>query len=148
MAIIDAEDYDLCKNHKWYLDSGGYARTKINGVKIRLHRFIMNPKKNELVDHINRDRLDCRKENMRIVTRKENSINRGLQSNNKSGVSGVYFYDGYWIAKLQRESLEVYGYFKTKEEAINQRLLWEIQYFGEYAPQANTGGMQYESNII
>lgn len=148
IAIIDIDDYELCKNHKWYLDSSGYARTSIDNHKIRLHRFLLNPHDEELVDHINRNRLDCRRKNMRIVTRKENSINRGLQSNNNSGVSGVYFTNGYWVARLKREETHLIKYFKNKEDAINQRLLWEIEYFGDYAPQINVGGNINENNIV
>ena len=136
IVIIDVDDYDTCKKHVWYLDSSGYARTTIDNKKVRLHRFLLSPKKNEVVDHINRNKLDCRRNNMRIATRQENSINRGLQSNNHSGISGVYFgKQGYWIAKLQRGNIELSKYFHNKEDAINQRLLWEIEYFGEFAPQ-------------
>ena len=85
---------------------------------------------------------------MRIVTRKENSINRGLQSNNNSGVSGVYFTNGYWVARLKREETHLIKYFKNKEDAINQRLLWEIEYFGDYAPQINVGGNINENSLI
>lgn len=76
---------------------------------------------------------------MRIVTRRENSINRGLQSNNNSGVSGVYFANGYWVSRLKREEMYLTKYFKNKEDAINQRLLWEVEYFGDYASQINIG---------
>ena len=148
IAIIDIEDYELCKNYKWYLDSAGYARTSIKNQKIRLHRFLLNPKENELVDHINRNRLDYRRNNMRIVTREENSINRSLQSNNKSNVSGVYFAKGYWISSLKREKDILTKYFTKKEDAINQRLLWEIEYFGDYAPQINVGGNINENSLI
>lgn len=139
-ALIDIEDYELCKDYKWYLDSSGYARTSINGQKIRLHRFLLNPNKGEIVDHINRNRLDCRKKNMRIVSSKENAINKGVQSNNKSGIVGVYFTNGYWIARLKRDKLHLLKYFSTKEDAVSQRLLWEAEYFDEYAPQINIGG--------
>lgn len=148
VAKINIEDYELCKNHKWYLDSSGYARTSLNGKKVRLHRFLLNSQKGDIVDHINRNRLDCRRNNMRIVTSQENSINRGLQSNNKSGISGVYFAKGYWIATLKQEETHLKKYFIKKEDAINQRLLWETEYFGEYAPQINIGGKTDECYII
>lgn len=135
IAIIDIEDYELCKNYTWHLDSSGYARTTIDNHKVRMHRFLLNPQKTEIVDHINRNRLDYRRCNMRIVTREENSINRSLQSNNNSGISGVYFTNGYWISRLHKRNMDLIKYFSTKEDAINQRLLWEIEYFGEYAPQ-------------
>ena len=148
IAIIDINDYELCKKYKWYLDSSGYARTSVNNHKVRLHRFLLKPHDEEIVDHINRNRLDCRRSNMRIVTRKENSINRGIQSNNNSGITGVYFTNGYWIARLKREEIHLLKYYKNKEDAINQRLLWEIEYFGDYAPQINVGGNINENSLI
>lgn len=143
-AIINIEDYKLCKDYKWYLDSLGYVRTSINNKKIRLHRFLLNPQNNETIDHINRNRLDCRRSNMRIVTRRENSYNRSLQSNNKSGISGVYFANGYWHSDIKKGDIVLKKYFKEKEDAINQRLLWEIEYFGEYAPQADIENIKEE----
>jgi hypothetical protein len=54
---------------------------------IHLSRFVMNPKEGEVVDHINRDPLDNRRKNLRIVNRRQNALNKRCK--NKSGFIGV-----------------------------------------------------------
>ncbi|WP_336804058.1 HNH endonuclease signature motif containing protein [Erwinia aphidicola] len=100
------------------------------------------------IDHINGVRNDNRISNLRRCNRSENSINRGKQSNNKSGVPGV----GYradtnsWYAfigkgKVKKNGVVVssgrtyLGCFKTKEEAVEARKSAEKIHFGEWARQ-------------
>lgn len=84
ITIIDTEDLPLVSSFKWYKDSMGYSRTTIpssNGDKIYLHRLLMNSPKNMLIDHINHNKLDNRKSNLRIVTQRgnlQNLRNHGL----------------------------------------------------------------------
>ena len=59
-ALIDLDDVKIVKQHKWYLKSTGYAHNDKVG---KLHRFIMNCPDDLVVDHINHNRLDNRKEN-------------------------------------------------------------------------------------
>ena len=73
-VIIDDEDYDLVKNKKWYIDMNGYAIDNID--RVRMHRIIMDPPKNMVIDHINRNTLENRKENLRICTIAQNNKNR------------------------------------------------------------------------
>lgn len=128
-ALIDLDDVDRCSLHKWYLDSVGYARTSIDKNKIRLHKLITNTDKETIVDHINRNKLDCRKVNLRIVDASMNSFNRDVQSNNKCGVKGVYQNQaGYWYAKMQIRDIDLCKTFPTKEDAIKQRKEWEKKY--------------------
>ena len=138
-AIIDIDDLEKCISHTWYLDSTGYARTTIDGKKVRLHKFLTDTDESTLVDHFNRIRLDCRKENLRKGDYDLNASNKGEQKNNSSGVTGVSYHttykrtnSGYWYA---RYSSKLYGVklcksFKHKDEAIKQRKLWEIKYGG------------------
>jgi hypothetical protein len=73
-----------------YCYASGYVHKtdgKLN--PITLHRFITNAIKGLVVDHINRNTLDNRNENLRVVKQRENCQNKKIQSNNKTGVRGV-----------------------------------------------------------
>ena len=133
-VMIDLEYVDVVKDYKWYLKQEGYAFNKEIGY---LHRFIMNPPKDMVVDHINQDKLDNRRENLRICTDQENKLNHSIYSNNTSGASGVNWSKRYnkWEAQLQVDRKVIYlGRYNTKEEAIEARRQAEIEYFGEFAP--------------
>lgn len=140
-ALIDDCDYENCKNLKWYKDSEGYARTTIDGRKIRLHKYITNTDKNTLIDHINGEKLDCRRKNMRIASYSDNTVKSKIGKNNTSNIIGVYYWnnnDGYWVARFQYGEINHCKYFIEKEDAIIQRLYWELKYLKELAPQLIT----------
>jgi hypothetical protein len=118
-TLIDNEDFDYLSQWKWHIDSKGYAVRTINDRKYSLARQILKlPKDDKLeVDHINRVRLDNRKINLRIVTRSENLLNRGIQKNNNSGFKGVSWSKtaNKWRTTFKGVHL---GYFISKEKAI------------------------------
>lgn len=135
---FDLEDYDKIKEYCWNKDTDGYMKTSITTSKhktkkIRLHRIIVDY---NIVDHINRNRLDCRKNNLRSSTKQQNCINASIRRNNKSGYVGViydkYRYRSYISYNEQRINL---GSYKNLEDAIIARLKAEKLYFGEFAPQ-------------
>jgi len=85
VVIVSFCDYHKVKRYSWHVThSGGvgrktgkpYARALIKGKHVYLHRFIMDPEDGQHVDHINRQTLDCRRENLRNVTPTENRRNR------------------------------------------------------------------------
>lgn len=138
-AIIDLDDLALCKQYNWYLDSLGYARTTICGKKVRLHKLLTASDKTILINHINRQKLDCRKCNLREGTYSLNALNKGIQSNNTSSVVGVTYHTtykptnaGYWYARYRNSDLgvDLSKPFKTKAKAIEQRNLWVKEYGG------------------
>lgn len=99
-AIIDAKDVEKVAKHKWCMslskrwNEGGanlYPVARINGVLVRLHRFIMNAKKGQIIDHINNNGLDNRKCNLRFVTPAQSMWNtkRKKKSNATSKFEGV-----------------------------------------------------------
>ena len=98
----------------------------------------MHAKPGEIVDHIDKNRKDNRKRNLRRCAFTENDRNRGLYSTNTSGVTGV-FYDkerGMWLANISYNGKRVYiGRYKFKEDAVKARLSKDSELFGEYAPQ-------------
>lgn len=71
-AVIDDEDYEKISRYRWYY-CDGYA---VSDFGVRMHRFIMNPPQDLVIDHTNHDRLDNRRSNLKICTQFENSQNR------------------------------------------------------------------------
>lgn len=120
--MCDLEDWEYLKEYCWYLDNNGYPMTISKRKKIFMHRMILKENISEVVDHINRNKLDNRKENLRYTTNVVNAQNRSLQSNNKSGHVGVYKVKNHWVAWIGAYYKRIYlGSFKTKEEAIKAR---------------------------
>ena len=83
------------------------------------------------IDHINGDKLDNRIANLRSVTRQENGKNRATGINNKSGTTGVYWYnrDLVWVAQVSKNGKNKHiGCFKSKDEAIEARAKANLEY--------------------
>jgi hypothetical protein len=75
-GLVSEEDYQNVKQYRWYI-SCGYVQGRVDGKVISLHHFIMGkPDKGLIVDHINQNRLDNRRENLRFATLKLNAHNR------------------------------------------------------------------------
>ena len=133
-TLIDLEYVDILKNHKWYLNNNGYVYNNKIG---KLHRYIMNPSDDLVVDHINRNPLDNRRDNLRICTQHYNCLNRSIQCNNTSGVQGVCWDKNANKWKVQimiNGKLTHIGSYNTLEEAAEARKQAEIEYYGEFAP--------------
>lgn len=142
--LFDLDDYDLIKNYCWNLDStNNYFKTIHNNKKLYLHRLIMGCNYNDgkIVDHINRERYDCRRKNLRFTTASNNLINQTLRSDNKSGTIGVSWYerDQLWEATIKYQGKIIHlGRFKDIRLAIEARLKGVKEYYNlEYSPQAN-----------
>lgn len=144
-AIIDIEDIDLISQYKWYKSKDGYAiyidRSKKYGTTyLTMHGLIISHLSGfyQTPDHIDRNKLNNRKNNLRITGRSEQQVNHNLMDRNTSGVIGVSFQQKrilHWRASLKYKNHVYNEYFETKEEAIIARLEMEAKYLGEYAPQ-------------
>jgi hypothetical protein len=133
---FDLEDYDKIKNYCWY-EYTGYAVNDYNGRK-KMHRFVMSINNSNIkIDHINRNRLDNRKNNLRIVDYSENRINSSKRIDNTSGIIGVYRCNNYWIGSITKNGKRISKRFKEFDEAVFYRLTNESIIFGEYSPQKN-----------
>jgi hypothetical protein len=118
---VDDEDYPVLSRWKWQCTPDGYAvhATHINGrsVKILLHRFLLSPAKGQIIDHIDGNRLNNQRANLRIATRSQNAQNtRGARS--ISGFKGVRVDGDHYIAVLEQDGRAIrLGRFKCPVEA-------------------------------
>ena len=137
-VLFNKEDLSIVKKYTWGISySRGlfYCQTTDKNKKyISLHRYIMNNhynyklSKNDLIDHLNRNTLDCRKQNLNIVTLKMNTQNRSIHKNNTSSITGVRKRNNSWVCKWRDESGKEYTksfsenkYKNAKERAIEER---------------------------
>ena len=135
VSLVDDEDYETVNKFKWYFDSVGYATITTYRNRIRMHRFILNPKKNQIVDHVNGDRLDNRRCNLRLCTRRQNQCNQKTRKDNTSGYKGVaLMHNKYWRAYINKDGKQKHlGIFKTKEEAGKEYDKFALILYGKFA---------------
>jgi hypothetical protein len=131
--------YEKVKMYYWRIDNKGYVASNErqgNGKTIWLHRMVMKNPPCE-VDHKNRNKLDCTDTNLRKATRTQNSINKPVQSNNKSGVIGIFKTgENTWVVSLARNRKKIIDKIVHNfDEAVKIRLEGERKYFKEFAPQ-------------
>jgi len=139
-VLVDDDDYEWASKTKWSDDKRGYAvrhALKADGTKTteKMHRLIISAKPGEQVDHINGIPWDNRKENLRIVTNRQNSANKNYYSTNKSGYKGVAVYKkGKWTAQITVDYKKKHlGVFECKHEAAKVYNKAALEYFGEFA---------------
>ena len=140
-ATVDDADYEALSRFKWYFNNG-YARRnkKPRGVGLlHMHRVIANTPNGMFTDHINGNKLDNRRENLRVCTHSLNKANRGKPKNNTSGFKGVFYQKDHrrkkpWTAHItvKRKSIAL-GYFSTKHEAALAYNKAAKELFGEFA---------------
>lgn len=141
IAIVDAEDFEWLNKYSWYYEDNGYAcRRKTFGhydsAKVYMHREILGyvpPVK--VADHINGNRLDNRRDNLRKVTQSKNAINSPPRKGT-SKYKGVHWNKGYgrWVAKIEKEG--AYYYLGQFDCEINAAIAYNKkarELFGEYA---------------
>lgn len=124
-TLVNDDDYASLRMFHWSFDAGYATRKKkVNGkvVRIYLHRQLTNVVGDMEVDHINGDRLDNRRANLRVVSTSQNQMNRGKPRNNTSGYKGVTFHKktGKWQAAIGLGGRVHYlGLYATAELAAN-----------------------------
>lgn len=134
--LFDEEDLPLVKAGTWTVGRDGYVLGQDGDKRIRFHRMIMEVKDDEVIDHINGDPSDCRKENLRIATQHQNSMNHSLNRNSTTGFKGVCLDKRYnkYMAHIHPDRKMIFlGYFDTPVEAALAYDKAASFYFGEYA---------------
>lgn len=123
-AKVDDDMFKYLNQWKWYFSNTGYAQRESSRKQgrrsILMHRVINNTPKGMETDHINMNRLDDQKENLRSCSHQENQQHKKIYKNNKSGYRGVTFrkdkskWEAYIGAGGRRNHI---GYFENAEEA-------------------------------
>ena len=140
-ALIDLEDVEKCRLYKWSLSNKYVAtrwdKNKNSETTIFLHRYIMNCPEEYEVDHINRNKLDNRKNNLRICLHIENQKNMKVKSINKtSKYKGVNWYqrENCWRVRIctDNKRFEV-GFFDSEIAAANAYNYYAKKFHGEFA---------------
>jgi len=142
--IVDDSDYEWLSKFTWHINSDGYARRylRVDGkdTKIRMHREIMNAPAGYEVDHINGNKLDNRRCNLRVCTHAENTRNVKMHSDNKTGVKGVRKSDRKskpFASFICIDGKQIrLGRFFTAEEAHQSYIAASLQYHGAFSPYA------------
>jgi HNH endonuclease/AP2 domain len=121
-VLVDVEDIERIGNRTIGMITKGYTGFRQNGKAVYLHRFLTNCPADKIVDHINGNRFDNRKENLRVCTHVENNrnINNKITQNKTSGVRNVGWDKTRecWVVKLTVNNKSVYyGSSKALEEA-------------------------------
>lgn len=146
---VDLIDFDKIKDICWHKNAEGYF---VSGSGQCLHRIVMGEPKNKRVDHKGGEetRWDNRRYNLRISTYSQNNQNKKKQSNNKSGVTGV-FWDkskNKWTPRIRVDGKDIYlGIFDDFNEAVRIRKEAENKYFGEWSYD-NSQKSYRESNTL
>ncbi len=136
--VFDTEDLPLVKRYTWHICSSGYPSTYYKGKTMKLHRLLLKPPKRKYVDHIDRNRLNNCRNNLRLCSTHENCFNQGIRSDNTTGFKGVHYDKNknklvvriglngrrYTIGRFPPEQI------KEAAKAYNQKA---IELFGEYA---------------
>lgn len=125
--MVSAEDYKYLSQFNWHIQSKGYVcrqAPRQNGKRklILLHRVVLDRlgiliDPGMFVDHINRNKIDNTRSNLRVVTPTQNNFNRGVSIKNKSGILGVYFHkrQNKYIAQIKYHGKAKYlGSFSNK----------------------------------
>lgn len=134
VARVDADDYDRVAQFRWHASRQGYAVRALPGRKKQImHRMLLDAPEGVLVDHINGDKADNRRCNLRLCTTQQNGQNRHRVSGS-SRFKGVSWDRGKWRATIcvgqRQRSL---GRYPTEIEAAAAYDRASRELFGQYA---------------
>ena len=157
-TIVDDDVYDELMKYHWSCSKAGYAQRrfvksdeKVSVIQMQRQILGLTLGDDVCVDHINGNRLDNRKCNLRICSRTKNNHNVGISKRNKSGAKGVsrhhikhvrksgnIYEKDYWYAKIcVNKKIKNLGFFSYNDEGFEQAKIAYNEaakkYYGEFA---------------
>lgn len=170
LVMVDDDDYEYLSKDKWYL-SNGYA---ISANRTKMHRLVIQAKDGEIVDHIDRDKLNNTKENLRIVDFKSNVHNQSKRKNTSNKYKGtnyikdknVYqsrrrmngsdYFLGYYISEIaaayayNKKAKELSQYILLNEfdlpiEILEEKLISDLTFIKPAEKQSKEPGVYWHS---
>jgi len=133
--IVDTEDLPKVEEYNWCISGGGYAVRCINMKNVYFHKQIIETKEGEWADHINRNKLDNRKCNLRSCTPSQNAFNR-TPSHKTSKYKGVSLSkkNNNWVAMIYKgKDVRYLGSFENEIDAAKAYNEAAKELFGEFA---------------
>jgi len=141
-ALVSPQDFDMVREFKWCATRGGrtsYASRQVRSSDGKwsvglMHRLIMAPPQGLLVDHINGNGLDNRRENLRLCSHAENIRNQQSRLGTSSRFKGVWMHSGKWAAMIEHNGDKInLGRFDCEERAARQYDRAARVFFGRFA---------------
>lgn len=141
VAIVDDEDYELLSSRKWWANADGYAIARAGSGRkspsILMHRLLLNPPRHLQIDHINGNRLDNRRCNLRLCNTAQNNQNmRPGARKGSSQFKGVHWCNERhkWCATIKGANRRYnLGRFDNEEDAARAYDCKAAELFGEFA---------------
>lgn len=147
VAVVDDEDYEVLSRFRWSSDGryagrkGLYSEGVLKGRSILMHRQILGLLDSGYtvqVDHINCNKLDNRRLNLRVCNRSQNMANSRVRKESKTGYKGVVFrgrgLSKPWVASISLgDRTKHLGYYSSKEEAALAYNVAALKYRGSFA---------------
>jgi hypothetical protein len=138
VALVDDADFDRLSQFHWLYSAHGYAMRTFTENKrryfIQMHREIINAQPGELVDHIDRDRLNNTRANLRIVDRSQNMWNRNANKKSAIAYKGVSKHVRGWHVRIRVHGQRIHlGYFDDPRLAAQVYDAAASRLFGEFA---------------
>lgn len=138
LVMVDDEDYNYLNQFNWQVDKNSCVSTHTNSLldSRLIHRVIMKPPVGVEIDHIDGNRLNNQKSNLRFATSSQNKINRGARKDNCSGYKGVSWHKqrNRWTARIMvNGKYKHLGLFTDILEAAKAYNHNAFKHYGEYA---------------
>jgi hypothetical protein len=130
VTYLDTVDVPLIEEYKWFYTQGYAKNNKGNPI----HKYLVGTSRVYRVDHKDRDKLNNRRNNIRITDVAGNNSNVGIRKDNKTGIRGVSIREnGTYRAGIRHRGVRInLGTYEDKYEAGRAVVRAQLEYFGTY----------------